>query len=454
MPISIRQFEPRRAVEVIEERVPNYGSGYRIGGRLILTAAHLLGVVGSACMIRDKQSFGEQSGLVVWKAKGSDIALIELPEGIAEVAPVTLGHLPEATAGETLAFQMYAYPTWARTQRERGSVVGGRQIEGTIFLADYSPDRLLVLEPSRLPPEVVTTDRSQWAGSSGAAIVCDGLIIAVKHWHQNPSRPASLDASPLSEVYGDEQWRRLLEKHGIAPEPVIVGLPIADKPLTTDWHRISVQLLEERLRLTTNPIMRGENIADRVDQMYVPLGLMERKKVPRRSQDVSPERGSTLYREPQPSETEEVELIQRFEYDQFLEQVLQRRQSPKSQGKRVAIIGEPGAGKTTLLQQIAQWVAKTLPESVVIWVSLADLQSDSLEAYLEKRWLQSVIREAGGAEVSPIDQRGFAEQFKQGHVWLLLDGLDEMQVSGNPLSNMQRQIQEGGWLQPILVKHE
>ena len=146
-----------------------------------------------------------------------------------------------------------------------------------------------------------------------------------------------------------------------------------------------------------------------------------------------------------------IEITQRFEHEQFLEQVLQQGRSPKSQGKRIAVIGEPGAGKTTLLQQIAQWAAATLPDSIVIWISLADLQSDSLETYLEKRWLQGIIRAAGGAEPSPADKTHFAAQFKQGRVWLLLDGLDEMQVSGNPLTDIQRQLQEGGWLQQARI---
>ena len=235
-------------------------------------------------------------------------------------------------------------------------------------------------------------------------------------------------------------------------------------PLEVDWQQVSRTLLQERLQLTTNPMTRGEDIAYQVEQVYVPLGLVERKKVPRRKQDVSPEQGSALYQEDWQSERslekpessqeaeqeqeqeqeQEIEITQRFEHEQFLEQVLQQGQSPKSQGKRIAVIGEPGAGKTTLLQQIARWAAATFPDSIVIWISLADLQNDSLETYLEKRWLQRIIRAAGGTEPSQADKTHFAAQFKQGRVWLLLDGLDEMQVSGNPLADIQRQLQEGG----------
>ena len=199
-----------------------------------------------------------------------------------------------------------------------------------------------------------------------------------------------------------------------------------------DWQAVSQGMLEEQLRLTTNPLTSGEGISYRTEQVYVPLGLVERKRQTRRREDVPPEQGSLLY--------EETEITQRFEHEQFLERVLQQGQSPKSGGKRLAIIGEPGAGKTTLLQQIARWVSKQGEGAIAIWVSLADLQGQELEPYLLEGWLQAVVRKLGQAEASSQVKDAFVAQFQQGRVWLLLDGVDEMQVSlGNPLSEMSRQ---------------
>jgi hypothetical protein len=89
-----------------------------------------------------------------------------------------------------------------------------------------------------------------------------------------------------------------------------------------DWHHISQTMLSEQLRLTSNPLTSGEGISHRTTQVYVPLGLVERKKQTRRKEDVSPEHGSELYRE--------TEITQTFEYQQFLEQVIKNSQSPKS----------------------------------------------------------------------------------------------------------------------------
>ena len=206
-----------------------------------------------------------------------------------------------------------------------------------------------------------------------------------------------------------------------------------------DWQAVSQAMLEEQLRLTTNPLTSGEGISYRTEQVYVPLGLVERKRQTRRREDVPPEQGSLLY--------EETEITRRFEHEQFLEQVLWQGQSPKSGGKRLAIIGEPGAGKTTLLQQIAQWVSEQVEGAIAILVSLADLRGQELEPYLLERWLQAVARKLGQAEASPQFKDAFVAQFQPGRVWLLLDGVDEMQVSsGNPLAEISRQVRMGGLL--------
>jgi len=81
---------------------------------------------------------------------------------------------------------------------------------------------------------------SDWEGNSGAAIVCDGLVIGVQRQHQNPKRPASLEASPLWAVYSNEQWCGLLRKHGINPKPAIAVEVIRN-------DQISVQEVKQRI---------------------------------------------------------------------------------------------------------------------------------------------------------------------------------------------------------------
>ncbi|MEH2086361.1 NACHT domain-containing protein, partial [Nostoc sp.] len=195
--------------------------------------------------------------------------------------------------------------------------------------------------------------------------------------------------------------------------------------------------MAERRKLTTNPLTSTEGVALQVDDVYVPLGLVERKKQSKRQGDISPEQGSELYKE--------TEITKTFEHDAFLEEVLKQKNTPKSQGKRIAIIGEPGAGKTTLLQQIADWVSREIDQSIVIWVSLADLQDKELKPYLFETWLTQVAEKTGKAEATKQLKDDFVALFNQNNVWLLLDGLDEMSASsGNPLAEIARQFREAG----------
>ncbi|MEH2027938.1 NACHT domain-containing protein [Nostoc sp.] len=180
-----------------------------------------------------------------------------------------------------------------------------------------------------------------------------------------------------------------------------------------------------------------EGVTLQVDDVYVPLGLVERKKPSKPQGDISPEQGSELYKE--------TEITKTFEHDAFLEQLLKQKNTPKSQGKRIAIIGEPGAGKTTLLQQIADWVSREIHQSIVIWVSLADLREKELKSYLLESWLTQVAEKTGKAEATKQLKDDFVALFNQNNVWLLLDGLDEMSAS-NPLTEIARQFREAGFI--------
>jgi len=137
------------------------------------------------------------------------------------------------------------------------------------------------------------------------------------------------------------------------------------------WWQLCRNSLETQhyQRLTTNPLTVGEGVAFELEQIYVPLGLVERKQQDKRSQEITPDKGSRLY------EVEENEVTPVLALDEFLESLLK----PEPQ-KRIALAGEPGAGKTTLLQKIAAWLLQH--QVLPIWISLADLQGETLEQYL------------------------------------------------------------------------
>jgi HEAT repeat protein/energy-coupling factor transporter ATP-binding protein EcfA2 len=203
-------------------------------------------------------------------------------------------------------------------------------------------------------------------------------------------------------------------------------------------------MLEKQKRLTTNQLMSAdEDMKFELDEIHVPLALVQRTKPDKRSGDVSPEEGSRLY---EPTYEEK----QRFKYEDFLAQVLDAGVG-QSKGRRIALIGEPGAGKTTLLQAIAFWLLedknKTL--GLPIWISLADLQGRTIKEYLLKTWLENALEVA---RVTPEQENALVELFKSDRVWLLLDGVDEIAgdsglvgaTHASPLQAIASQLE--GWV--------
>ena len=215
------------------------------------------------------------------------------------------------------------------------------------------------------------------------------------------------DAEQLKQEFVKQYYEELSE---IGKKSVATGI---------NWFSYGAAMWEGQKSLSSNALTANEGIAFKLDDIYVPLGLVERQKLPKRPKaENTPEGGSDLYRK----EYRE-EITRKFEGNDFYVQVLKNRQSDKSKGTRLAITGEPGAGKTTQLQKIADWLWAEMPENLVIWVSLADLQGRRLDEYLLDRWLKDALQVA---RVKEDTEENFVEFFKSGRVWLLLDGVDEM----------------------------
>ena len=199
-----------------------------------------------------------------------------------------------------------------------------------------------------------------------------------------------------------------------------------------------IDLLERQKRLTTNTLMAKDGITFEPDDLFVPLGLVERKKRPKRHDIESSDQGSQLY------EPTEEEITQKFNHQEFFDQVI-RDGETKSKGKRLAIIGEPGAGKTTLLQKIGDWLRDN--DQVPIWISLANVGTKPLQEYLLKDWLQDAAE-----TIEPPDQEwktALQQLLKSNQACLLLDGVDEMVVP-NALQWIGEQL-KAGWANSVRV---
>ncbi|WP_445171208.1 NACHT domain-containing protein, partial [Microcoleus sp.] len=166
-----------------------------------------------------------------------------------------------------------------------------------------------------------------------------------------------------------------------------------------------------------------------LNEIHVPLGLIERQQKPQRRDDFSPQAGSQAY--------QEAEKLIPLSYDEFCQKVLANSDSPKSNGKRLAVIGEPGAGKTTQLFKIGDRIlAET--EYLPVWISLAEVKKPLCQ-YLIEDWLRIA---AGKLDAAPAEWvKEFNELLSEGKIWLLLDGADEMGIADS-LGTLSPQLRE------------
>lgn len=202
--------------------------------------------------------------------------------------------------------------------------------------------------------------------------------------------------------------------------PDRAGSPIKPQETANPWRDCCQAALDTRL--TTNPLTAHTGLAFDLMDVYCPVGLVA-------YQTDAAQQSGDVATGAEPEATV-------FQPDQFLEVLLAQ---PEVQ--RVAIVGPPGAGKTTLLQTLALNLlaqAQVLP----IWISLADLEGQSLETYLLETWLKQTLKVF---TVPPSQQQAFAQQFSTGKVWLLLDAVDEMgMVPSQALAFVAKQLK--GWL--------
>lgn len=261
-----------------------------------------------------------------------------------------------------------------------------------------------------------------WSETAGVA-----LASLKRFWRGLPIRRESFIA--ICQSAGID-WQRVAELPNAVVELQLAPESSLQEAERLDWRSLSRDMLTAQQRLTTNPLTARDGLTFTLD-IYQPIGLQERLQRPKRQGDVTAQQGSQLYQLAP-------DAGQIFQQSAFFEQVLQRGETPKSRGRRIAIIGEPGSGKTTCLQTIADWAPTQTSDWVVIWIALAELQGKDLQTYILEDWLKA-------ATVDPEAQPALAEKFSQGQVWLLLDGLDEMVTDGvSPLTVLAKQL--SGWI--------
>jgi hypothetical protein len=176
-----------------------YGSGYYLGGGLVLTCAHILREGAHRLSVRGRDR-KEIPASVAYCNPTHDVALLRLagahamPDEIIGLAELSLNSVVGS-----VSFEMYGWPKSGDDLDERGMQVRDPVlVDGEIKVAEYlaAPSRTFRLRP-REHYEALETG-SFWTGMSGAAVFVSGKLIGVQIRQQNRQLASYLAARPLT----------------------------------------------------------------------------------------------------------------------------------------------------------------------------------------------------------------------------------------------------------------
>lgn len=212
-------MDRERLVEVLGE--DNRGTGYLIGPRLVLTSAHVVGEVGTTARILQPGRRPRYRSTVVWRGDpggDTDAALVRVepavwqgPEGTAE----PWGRLATMRPGqeaETWGVPWVVQDGGSADRTER--FTEAMQLRGTINPGSgYVGGRHLLALTDHAVAQWSGTG-VPWAGLSGAAVVCNGLLIGVVKADLVRFGHTVLEVVPAHVLHADETFLKALEAHG------------------------------------------------------------------------------------------------------------------------------------------------------------------------------------------------------------------------------------------------
>jgi tetratricopeptide (TPR) repeat protein len=201
----------RRVVRVHGDGI---GSGYVLGGSLVVTSAHVVGAEGSRTGVQPLGSADRFRARVVWRGTpgGRDDAALVLVDDPRWRPPAGAG----VRWGRTVTYQpgirceTWGYPELVQREAQATDTA---HLSATINPGDrYVSDRYL-LNLAGHPPAAEPGGPSPWAGLSGAAVFCGDLLAGVVAIDPARRRHAALEAVPAYVLHHDRRFREVLANH-------------------------------------------------------------------------------------------------------------------------------------------------------------------------------------------------------------------------------------------------
>ena len=187
-----------------------YGSGFRLGGRLVLTAAHVVaGAAAAGITVRGPDKVLHPARVVTGLAGDADtvdLALLELCDQAAEL-PAPLVAVVDRDAPVPVPVEgcwAVGYPLFQEVESAEEVVRETAQVWGMILPAENLVGGLLSLQvtsaPRALPPRQEALGESQWSGMSGAAVLAGERLIGVVSEHAPRRGESTITVTPLASL--------------------------------------------------------------------------------------------------------------------------------------------------------------------------------------------------------------------------------------------------------------
>ena len=248
IPLRCRVVEVRVDLGAGQQPRYRFGSGFRVCGSMILTAAHVVaGAPTGGVSVRGP----DKRRIPVAAVDGCagdpaavDLALLKLPDDAAKLPAVPAGVIDTDAAVPRPVENCWAvgYPEFQEIATDSGPVRETAQASGVILPGSNLVSGLLSLQvthaPRALPPQAQALGKSPWSGMSGAAVFAGDRLVGVVAEHAPRQGDASITVTPLTFIsrlspQTAGTWWRLL---GIADPAALPRLPRPpDRPEPTYW---------------------------------------------------------------------------------------------------------------------------------------------------------------------------------------------------------------------------
>lgn len=218
------------------------GSGYLLDGGLVLTAAHVVGadqVENGAPRVQFIGSADRHDCAVAWHAYERarpervrmDAAVLRITDPAwrqpTDLPPLRWGRL--VTNRPDIPVLLNGFPTAMDARDEHGTLLirDLARVSGVVSVGTSAKGRRYHVTVNRPLPPSATADHSRWEGLSGAALICDGLVLGATAEARSEPDWAWLSVVPTPVLLEQPGFRELVGPVDLEPGEL---QPILEQP--------------------------------------------------------------------------------------------------------------------------------------------------------------------------------------------------------------------------------